>query len=828
MERVLIWIISNIDTSNESSALSVELFSGQNKYTKSGTFSGPLRRERIGDFLNDSTVRFLLGLGGAVQTGKSKLRLSDVAGAELIAYFEQMQETTLYCRLTDGKFYHVETYQKCKEKADGGCIVYDKRTKTLFYVEQPALPKRDEQSKLHITPNARLYLTTEEKRIRGFLTFSYAEIEVEAHSTVEEIQTATGVLLRNMFYENSVFETLIKVGATRSFRNELTFASRDFFDKTLPLLCKVGIKMFWGEKKKPISQASVSCQISYDMDWFSVSGTISTLDHEYKLSELLRNTRGKNYVELDDGIFFLPEEFKRIVTKQYQYCEDEIRLPIKQLAQVNQIAERFHINPETYLKKLENIGDMRQVLPEPVAQRLRPYQREGVQWLYGLYRRGLGGCLADDMGLGKTIQAISFLQYCMGEEKLATLVIVPKVVLYHWGNELHKFAPELSVKIAYRQFPYEELMSCNTVYLTTYETVVNHAEAFERQKFDTIILDEAQYVKNYRTQRYRAIKSLERNATFALSGTPIENNIEELWALMELLNPGFMGTHKGFVSMFGDAQEKQATFCRLRTMIAPFILRRTKEAVLKDLPPKTEQYLYCDMEENQRKLYDMLLNAAKNEINAKPLRYEIKDNAAILQALLYLRESCVDPQLLPPEIRGRFPSEACKFALFAEQIGPLVNNANKVIVYSQFPRILQKLEKWCKGRGWQTFYMDGTTNGRAKIVKEFEEAKQGVFFISLKAGGVGLNLVTCQYVILYEPWWNAAAEQQAADRVYRIGQDKPVFIYHFLVRDTIEEKVHELQEKKKAISTDLLDGLEQTKAVNIEDIIDLFYDGREA
>lgn len=820
MERVLIWAIKDIDNEKTNSYLSVELFSGQNKYTRKGTFSGPLHRERVGDFLNDAAVHFLTGLDGAAQTGKSKLLLSDVAATELAAYFDRTRETALYCRLADGKLYHVDTYRKEETAVDQTRPSYDKKTRTLSYAKAVDLSKKAKTATLRTVPVAKLYLHKEEKRIRGFLTFVYNDIEIEAHSDIEEIRTASGTFLRNMFHENKVFESLVQAGGVRSFRNELTFANKDFFTKTLPVLCQIGVNLYWGEEKRPVSRATISCQISYDMDWFHVSGIISSPGHEYRLSELLRNTRGKNYVELDDGIFFLPEELRRINGKPFEE-EEEIRLPLKQFAQVNQLAERFQIDPKTYLEKLESADDKSVVLPKSVAQPLRPYQMEGVQWIYSLYKKGLGGCLADDMGLGKTIQAISFLRCRECEDKLPVLVIAPKVVLYNWANEFHIFAPELNVEIAYHQFPYGEPMARNTVYLTTYETVVNHADAFQRKTFDTVILDEAQYVKNHRTQRYRAIKALERSFTLALSGTPIENNLEELWALMELLNPGFMGTPKAFIGTFGNAYEEQSKLQRLRTIIAPFILRRTKDAVLTELPPKTEQYLYCDMEENQRKLYDTLLTAAKNEIDARPSRYEIKDNAAILQALLYLRETCVDPQLLPPEVRGRFPSESCKFSLFTGQIESLVNDKNKVIVYSQFPRTLQRLEKWCQGRGWQTFYIDGTTNGRAEIVEAFEKAQQGIFFISLKAGGVGLNLVTCQYVILYEPWWNAAAEQQAADRVYRIGQDKPVFIYHFLVRDTIEEKIHELQEKKKILSTNLIDSLGQATKISMEDILEL-------
>lgn len=329
--------------------------------------------------------------------------------------------------------------------------------------------------------------------------------------------------------------------------------------------------------------------------------------------------------------------------------------------------------------------------------------------------------------------------------------------------------------------------------------------------------------KNHKTKRYQAVKSIKSNFILALTGTPIENSVEELWSLFNLLNPGLLGSHSAFMRKFSDAHTKTAQLEILRKIVSPFILRRTKNLVLNDLPAKQEYYIYCEMDEPQRMLYDTLLAAAQNDINGNPTRYIIKDNTAILQALLYLREACSDPLLLPPNLRSLMPCDSCKFELFKEYASRIVQESGKIIVYSLFPKVLHKIETWCTRQRWNTFYIDGTTNNRQSIVDKFENSSQGVFLISLKAGGVGLNLVSCQYVFIYEPWWNSAAEHQAANRIYRIGQNKPVFIYHLLVKNTIEEKIHELQEKKESVSSGILDKLDQSGKVSMEDICHLLF-----
>lgn len=820
MESTYIWII-NCDKAD--SFVELEIFVGRNKFTKAGLFSGPLRRQEIGVSTDDKMVQFMFSLSNIAQIGKNKFHLPCWEAVCLFEHFQMCSIDSVYCRLSDKKLHHINTFVSSEyTDANIAFCKFDSKSGALSFSRiEAATTAKNTRSIVTVKPVANLYLDSGEKEIRGYLIFSYCGIDIQANSAKETIELSSQTILRNLLYERNIQEQLYSLEGRQSLRNEIVFPKKQFFSTILPELCATEIALFWGKEKQRVSKSAISCSISYDMDWFFISGEVIGDRSTYKLSDLLRASRGKSYVEIDGEILFLPEELRKLAL--YPTENDRICVTAKQLTAVNQIADRFKIDPATYLDRFLNFSDCKCTVSSQLDNVLKPYQKTGASWILTLYKNGVGGCLADDMGLGKTAQAIAFISCKERRTELPILIVVPKVVLYNWKNELSRFAPEIKVALAYGEFDYSDIRETNGVYLTTYETLLNHNADFEYTSFDAVILDESQYVKNYKTKRYQAIKKIKSNFILALTGTPIENSVEELWSLFNLLNPGLLGNHSAFMSKFADAHIQKETLETLRKIVSPFILRRTKDAVLDDLPAKQEHYIYCKMDESQRTLYDTLLVAAQNEINEKPSRYVIKDNAAILQALLYLREVCSDPQLLPQNLKSTVPCKSCKFELFKEYASRIMLESGKVIVYSLFPRVLHKLETWCIQQGWNTFYIDGTTNNRQSIVDEFEHSTQGVFLISLKAGGVGLNLVSCQYVFIYEPWWNSAAEQQAANRIYRIGQDKPVFIYHFLVKDTIEEKIHELQKKKEYVSSGILDRLDQPSKVSIEDIYRLLF-----
>lgn len=823
MENTCIWIIDLVNPEEYNTSVMLEIFVGRNKFTKAGLFSGPLRRQDISSFLGDSNVNFLLSLDGVAQVGKNRFQLSKYAAFSLLQYFAQNHNDTAYCRLSDKKLHHVSKFSiHSNEEADKQFLVYNNKNGVVSYsLIDFGDVGQDNYTNMITVPIPKLYLNAEGKSIRGFLNFAYGDIEIQANASLERIELSSRTVLRNLRYEKQVQQSLYILGGKRSLRNEIVFSRKQFFTVILPRLCKSEINLYWGEQKQAISKSTISCAISYDMNWFSISGVIAGNSHTYQLSDLLRESHGKAYVEIDNGILFLPDELKRIAS--YPNKENQIRLSAKHLAEVNRVASKFQIDPSSYLDSFLDFSNCKCNLSPRLESMLKPYQKTGVAWIMNLYNNGFGGCLADEMGLGKTVQAIAFICCQERNSDLPVLIIVPKIVLYNWRSELERFAPEQEVILAYGEFDFDNIEEERIVYLTTYDTLMNRNINFTNINFDAVILDESQYIKNYRTQRYQAVKNINSKFMLAMTGTPIENNIEELWSLLNLLNPGILGSHSSFMREFGNAHDDLKRIELLRKIVSPFLLRRTQSSVLMDLPTKEVSYVYCEMEEPQRILYETLLVAAQNEIEAKPSRYTIKDNATILRALLYLREVCSDPHLLPPDLRSSMPCDSCKFELFKEYANRIMNESGKLIVYSLFPRTLKRIETWCRKQGWNTFYIDGATNNRQRIIDNFERTDQGVFLISLKAGGVGLNLVSCQYVLIYEPWWNYAAEQQAENRVYRIGQIKPVFIYHFLVKNTIEEKMYELQNKKAELSSGMLEGLEQPSQMPMKEILELLF-----
>lgn len=823
MDNTYIWEI-NLMRPESDSDVQLEIFSGRDKYTKAGLFSGPLRRQEVDPHSENEAIHFLFSIDGATQTGKNTFCLSDIAASRLFQYFEQSSMPGVYCRLQDKKRHRVKMFVADTGSQRGlASLVYDSKSGVLIYpLLQSAIssaPPALEKSCPAIKPIPHLYLNMEEKLIQGLLTFVYDDTEIQANSKLRKVNLSSKILLRNFRYEREIQQQIYGAGGNASLKNKITFPKKIFFSKTLPLLLKTEIALFWGTRKERISRAAISCSISYDMDWFSVSGSVTDGINLYDLSELLLASHGRAYTQLKDGILFLPESLHKIA--RYTTEDGQTLIPHEELWMVHQLAESQKIDPENYLSRLSDFSKNVSELSPKWKEILRSYQKNGVMWALNLYRNHFSGCLADDMGLGKTVQTIAVLCSREKHSKLPDLIVAPKTVLYNWVNELERFSPNLSLVLAYGDFDYQQLKEENVIYLTTYDTLFRHSEAFSGIDYDTVVMDEMQSVKNYRTKRYQALKKLQAEFMLALSGTPIENNIEELWSLFNLLNPGMLGSHSSFIKTFAVGNKDEQSIERLRKIISPFLLRRTKDSVLNDLPPKEESRIYCEMAEEQRILYDTMLASARWEMRRKPSRYQIKDNDAILRALLYLRETCSDPALLPPELRSAVPCGSCKLELFQEYAHRIVSVSGKVIVYSLFPRVLRKMETWCQRQGWRTFYIDGKTNNRQKIVEDFEQAVQGVFLISLKAGGLGLNLTSCQYVLIYDPWWNSAAEQQAADRVYRIGQKKPVFIYHFLVKNTIEEKIYELQQKKNKLSSGILDGLNQSESLSLEEIFEL-------
>ena len=459
---------------------------------------------------------------------------------------------------------------------------------------------------------------------------------------------------------------------------------------------------------------------------------------------------------------------------------------------------------------------------------LRPYQKAGYDWLHFLHEYEFGGCLADDMGTGKTIQTLAFLQSLRtgGHATASSLIVLPRSLIFNWQREIARWTPDLRVLVHTdqgRSSTVEEFADYDLV-LTTYGTMLRDIGLFTTYQFHYVILDEAQAIKNPGSQTARAARALRSDHRLTLTGTPVENSTLELWSQFAFLNPGMLGSLEHFRAEFAAPIENdgdEETAALLRRMVNPFILRRTKDQVALDLPQRDERVLYCEMEPAQAKLYQryrdhyraLLLNLIDTE-GMNDVRMKV------LEGLLRLRQICNHPRLVEADFRGR----SAKFEQLLETLETLHAEGHKALVFSQFVQMLTLLREHLDQRGLRYAYLDGKTRDRAAVVDAFQANPELPFFlISLKAGGVGLNLTAADYVIHIDPWWNPAVEQQATDRSHRIGQEKPVFIYKLIVRDSVEEKILQLQDRKRALADQLITSERGiVKALTRADVADLF------
>jgi hypothetical protein len=449
-------------------------------------------------------------------------------------------------------------------------------------------------------------------------------------------------------------------------------------------------------------------------------------------------------------------------------------------------------------------------LPEDLTATLRHYQQQGVSWLGFLKSAGLGGILADDMGLGKTLQTICVL----GPR---TLVVCPTSVLPNWAAELKRFRP--SLKVCVYHGPGRALDEAAEVTITTYAILRLDAAVLGGRTWDAVVLDEAQAIKNPESQVARAAFGLQSHFRLALSGTPLENRLEELWSLMHFTNPGLLGGRRQFEEKvarpISDGSTEAAQ--QLRKRIRPFVLRRLKRDVAPELPPRTESVMHVSLDEKERSVYDAVMAATRAEVVA--LLNEGGSVLKALEALLRLRQAACHPALVP----GQQASSSSKVQTLVEALGTAVSDGHKALVFSQWTSLLDLIEPHLKSSGIAFDRLDGTTTNRGDITARFQTPEGApVLLMSLKAGGTGLNLTAADHVFLMDPWWNPAAEAQAADRAHRIGQERPVMVYRLVSQGTVEERILGLQEKKRALFEAALSEAAGATAITREDLLELF------
>ncbi|HET7503824.1 MAG TPA: DEAD/DEAH box helicase, partial [Kofleriaceae bacterium] len=445
---------------------------------------------------------------------------------------------------------------------------------------------------------------------------------------------------------------------------------------------------------------------------------------------------------------------------------------------------------------------------------LRPYQQRGVDWLVFCRDAGLGCVLADDMGLGKTIQALAAIRG-------RTLVVSPTSVLFNWLAETRKFRPDL--RVAMYRGARRSLENDADVVLTSYPLLRNDTEVLAGVAWDTVILDESQTIKNPDSQVARAAYRLKARWRLTLSGTPIENRLDELWSQLHFTNPGLLGGRTDFQDRWSEpiTNGDAGAAARLRERIRPFVLRRMKSEVARDLPPRTDAILYIELDEAERTTYDAIRAATQSEIVA--MLQAGGGVMAALEALLRLRQAACHPALLPTGLRGgAAPQQSSKLERLLEALEDVVADGHRALVFSQWTSLLDLIEPALGTAGIAFTRLDGSTVDRAGVVSTFQaDGGPPVMLLSLKAGGTGLNLTAADHVFLIDPWWNPAVEDQAADRAHRIGQDKPVMVYRMVARDTVEERILELQERKRALADAALADAGGAAAITRDDLLAL-------
>ncbi len=600
-----------------------------------------------------------------------------------------------------------------------------------------------------------------------------------------------------------------------------------------------GLKDLKNFKYSP-HRGKISTSVRSGIDWFEVNLEVVFGDNRVSLKDIRSAVLNRErYIQLKDGsVGILPEEWFHKLEKYFRHGEvngEKLEISGMKFSIIDELFDE--IDDEEVLREIEDkkqkLLSFKEIaktkIPKGIKAELRHYQKEGVNWLNFLDEMGWGGILADDMGLGKTLQVLTFLQQKLRTDKTPNLIVVPTTLLFNWEAEIKKFAPGLKALYHYgpaRATDTKPFKKYPLVF-TTYGILLRDIEMLKDFQFNYVILDESQAIKNPASRRYKAAGLLKAKNRLALTGTPIENSTFDLYAQMSFVNRGFFGSSNNFKTSFSNPIDKEGNeviAAELQKMVNPFILRRTKEMVAKELPPKTEDILFCEMDAAQRKVYDAYRNEYRNRLLGNIQEQGLgKSKMMVLEALTRLRQICDSPLLLNKDDVD--VSDSVKIRELIRHINDKTAN-HKILIFSQFVTMLGLIKAELDKYGIDYEYLDGQSSRKQRqlSVNRFQDnADLRVFLISLKAGGTGINLTAADYVYVVDPWWNPAVENQAIDRCYRIGQDKNVFAYRMICTNTVEEKILQLQQKKKKIATDIIQTDESImKNLSVKDIESLF------
>ncbi len=654
------------------------------------------------------------------------------------------------------------------------------------------------------------------------------EFETEFINTLLEIQPLWKTQTENDFFHLPMDVLMTDMWFFKAFEK--------FTENNIQVFGLSKLKYFKYNPHKPV----ITSHIKSGQDWFDIEIEIKFGEENVKLSDIKKAIKNKNnYVLLSDGTYgILPKEWLEKFERYFRAGEiSKNNLKISKL-KFNFIDEFFSdIDQEEILKEifekkkqLQTFHEIQNTtIPIEIKANLRNYQKEGLNWLNFLHEFKWGGILADDMGLGKTLQIITFLKQIEKKSSVPNLIVVPTTLIFNWESEFQKFAPNTPIFYYYgiNREKNPDVLKKQNIIITSYGTLVNDIEIFHKLKFNYVILDESQAIKNPTSLRYKSVCLLKAYNRIVCTGTPIENNTFDLYAQFSFLNPGFLGSQASFKDDFSipidkDKDEKIAT--ELQKLIHPFVLRRTKEQVINELPPKTENILYCNMDEEQMNIYTAYRNKYRDYLLKKIDEEGLeKSKLFVLEGLLKLRQICDSPEILSDD--EYYGNQSIKIKELLNHIENKTGK-HKILIFSQFVSMLKLIQKALNEHSIKYEYLDGqcNTKQRQNSVENFQNNEDvRVFLISLKAGGLGLNLTAADYVYIVDPWWNPAVENQAIDRCYRIGQDKKVFAYRMICKNTVEEKILALQDTKKQIAENIIQTDESVlKKINKEDILNLF------
>lgn len=661
------------------------------------------------------------------------------------------------------------------------------------------------------------------ERLQGMLEFDYVGTRVSAANTQWAIvqREAQRCVLRDREFEAAAWARLQDVGFRRLLDHRRSAHDVDITAADLGHAVRALIGEGWQIQAdgQPVREAGeLNFKIRSGIDWFELTADVNFGGQSIRFPELLSAlSRGDNTVRLDDGsLGILPEEW----LQQYGVLaglgtpgEDHVRFATSQVSLLDALlATQGHVDSDSRFDDIRNrLRSFDGIDPagEPPGfeGKLREYQREGLGWLEFLQEFHLGGCLADDMGLGKTVQMLAVLQERIRnrKEKLPSLIVVPKSLLFNWEHEIRRFTPHLTW-LEYsgpERASLRDQFAKHDLILTTYGTMRRDAAALKDYSFDYIVLDEAQTIKNASSQVAKASRVLQSQHRIALSGTPIENHLGDLWSIFEFLNPGMLGRSSVFKSYTSDSSDTESRSVLARGL-KPFVLRRTKQQVASELPERSEETIFCRMGRKQRQLYEELRDYYRNSLLGLIRDQGMgKSKMHVLEALLRLRQAACHPALLD---RGQEEDPAAKLEVLLPYLEELIEEQHKSLVFSQFTSMLSIVRQHLDSRGIPYVYLDGQTRNRKEVVEQFQNDPEiPIFLISLKAGGLGLNLTAAEYVFLLDPWWNPAVEAQAIDRAHRVGQTKQVFAYRLICTDTVEERILDLQKKKRDLAFAILE-----------------------